>query len=83
MKLKRPEVFDALLKRTAYDISDPRIVEFLDLVSRDHPVRNACLLSGINHNTMKEWLKPNGARFKPSLFQLFQACKKTAERQGL
>ena len=79
MKLKRPEIFNALLKREAYDISDPRIADFLDLVSRDCPVRHACLMSGISHDTMRAWLKPKGPRYKPDLFKLFQASKEEGE----
>jgi hypothetical protein len=81
MKLKRPEIFNALLKREAYDISDPRIADFLDLVSRDCPVRYACLMSGISHDTMKAWLKPKGPRYKPDLFQLFRACKEEGDNR--
>jgi hypothetical protein len=81
MKLKRPEIFNALLKREAYDISDPRIADFLNLVSRDYPVRHACSISGISHDTMKAWLKPKGPRYKPDLFKLFQTCKEEGDKR--
>src|SRR5258705_1644330 len=80
MKIKRPEIFNARLKREAYDISDPRIADFLDLVSRDYPVRHACSMSGISHDTMRAWLKPSHPRYKPSLFKLFRASKEEGDR---
>jgi hypothetical protein len=68
-------------QREAFNICDSRIQEFLYLVSSGHPVRSACRLSGISDNTMRAWLNPSNARYKPSLFKLFHACKKEGDNR--
>jgi hypothetical protein len=78
--MKQPEILQLTVISKENDTYVPtaQVKEFLYCISKSYSVHHACSMSGVDFNTMVNWLSPSHQSYKEGLSKLFKRAKAIA-----